>query len=347
MRNGSALAVKITRWSSASFGVLSRGTRVRAFFDSYRIVHQIRSEPLRDEARRMAKALEKEFGTTNYISQELSYQAHLNPFGEHVPMIDYVRHPAGLTPLETVQFVHANGGVLSINHIFGTSRAPKGVDVDDPASARAYEDKRYKNLLSEKAYGADILEVGYPSRVLPMTSFLRVWDELSKEGVYIAADGVSDTHTSNGGWFNGNNFVTWIWAQSKSIPDLVDGLHRGAMYFGNPVEYKGELRLTTDDGHQMGQIVVTQKAEHNIRIAISKLPAGARIRTVMNGVYGEAFTASGPAFEKTVKVASAARNFFRVEAYTADNRPLVFSNCIYFRPDDSGEIDRFKKTLCK
>jgi hypothetical protein len=102
-----------------------------------------------------------------------------------------------------------------------------------------------------------------------------------------------------------------IRAQSKSIPDLVDGLHRGAMYFGDPVVYKGELRLTTDDGHQMGQIVVTQKPEHDIRIAISKLPAGARVRTVTNGIYGESFTASGPAFEKTVKVASATRTFFR------------------------------------
>lgn len=332
---------------AASFGVLSRGPRVRCFFDSYRIVHQIKSEPLRAEAWRMAKAFEQEFGTTNYVSQELSFQAHLNPFGEHVPMIDYLKHPAGFSPRETVEFVHANGGVLSINHIFGTSKAPKGVDVDDPASARAYEDKRYQNLLAEKAYGADILEVGYPSRVLPMASFLRVWDELSKEGVYIAADGVSDTHSSNGGWFNGNNFVTWIWARSKSVADLVDGMRRGAMYFGNPVEYKGELRLTTDDGHQMGQIVVTSKPEHNVRIAISKLPAGARIRTVVNGIYGESFIASGPTFEKTVKAPSAGRNFFRVEAYTSDNRPLVFSNPIYFRGDDAAEIGNFKRAICK
>jgi hypothetical protein len=331
----------------ASFGVLSRGVRVRCFFDSYRIVHQIKSEPLRAEAWRMAKALEQEFGTINYVSQELSYQAHLNPFGEHVPMIDYVKHPAGLSPRETVEFVHANGGVVSINHIFGTSKAPKGVDVDDPKSARAYEDKRYHNLLAEKTYGADILEVGYPSRVLPMASFLRVWDELSKEGVYIAADGVSDTHSSTGGWFNGNNFVTWIWARSKSVPDLVDGIRRGAMYFGNPVEYKGELRLTTDDGHQMGQIVVTQKPEHNIRISISKLPAGAQVRTVTNGVYGETFTTSSALFESTVKVPSAAREFFRVEVYTADDRPLVFSNPIYFRPDDADGISSFKRTVCK
>lgn len=119
------------------------------------------------------------------------------------------------------------------------------------------------------------------------------------------------------------------------------------MYFGDPVKYKGDLRLTTDDGHQMGQIVVTRKREHNIRISISKLPAGAQVRTVANGIYGETFTSSGATFEKTVKVATTDRNFFRVEAFTADNRPLVFSNPIYFRPDDSAEISSFKKAVCK
>src|SRR5262249_1877038 len=162
----------------------------------------------------------------NYVSQELSYQAHLNPFGEHVPMIDYVKNPAGLSPEETVNFVHANGGICSVNHIFGTTRAPRGVDVDDPAQARQFGEQRRPALIASKCYGVDILEVGYPVRVLPMTSFLRVWDGLSNAGVYVVADGVSDTHTSNGGWFSGNNFVTWVWARSKSIADLVDGLRR-------------------------------------------------------------------------------------------------------------------------
>ncbi len=331
----------------ASFGVLSRGARTRALFDDYHITHQIKSEELRAEERRMAAHLEKEFGTTNYVSQELSYQAHLNPFGEHVQMIDYIKNPLGLNPRETVDFVHANGGVVSVNHIFGTSRAPKGVDVDDPVQARKYEEKRQQNLLNERMYGADILEVGYPVRVLPMTSFLRVWDSLSRAGIYVMADGVSDTHTSNGGWFSGNNFVTWIWASSKSIPDLVDGLHRGAAYFGDPQLFHGRLQLTTDDGHRMGQVAVGKKASHNVLISIEGLPAGAKVRAVTAGQYSGDFAGAGPTFSRSVAVDTRSATFFRVEVYTAENKPLVFSNAIYFTPNDGEKIDAYKRTACK
>jgi hypothetical protein len=330
----------------ASFGVLTSGPRAHAFFDDYRITHQRQSEPLREEARRMAAALQKEFGTINYVSQELSYQAHLNPFGERVPMIDYIRHPAGLTPKETVDFVHANGGVCSLNHIFGTSRAPRGVDVDDPVSARRFEDKRLQDLISSRCFGVDILEVGYPVRVLPMTSFLRVWDALSNAGVYVMADGVSDTHTSNGGWFSGNNFVTWIWARSKAIPDLVDGLRRGAAYFGDPTKYKGELRLTTEDGHSMGQIVVGGQPRHQVSIGVTNLPAGAKIRTVTGGKDGADYTATGT-FQQRVEVDTARPTFFRIEVYTAEGKPLVFSNPIYFAGAEAKDISAYKRTVCK
>ena len=330
----------------ASFGVLTSGPRAHAFFDDYRIAHKLKSEPLRDEARRMAAALQKEFGTTNYVSQELSYQAHLNPFGEHVPMIDYAKHPSGLSPQETVGFVHENGGICSLNHIFGTTRAPKGVDVDDPKSAIAFEQKRMKDLIASRCYGVDILEVGYPQRVLPMASFLRVWDGLSNAGIYVVADGISDTHTSNGGWMSGNNFVTWVWARSKSIADLVDGLRRGAAYFGDPVQDKGEMRLTTDDGHSMGQVVVGGKASHTVTISITALPAGSKVRTVLSGKYGEDFTAGGK-FEKSMAVDTAQPGFFRVEVYTAQGKPLVFSNPIYFARAGAGGINAYKRAACR
>jgi hypothetical protein len=290
--------------------------------------------------------LQKEFGTVNYVSQELSYQAHLNPFGKHVPMIDYAKNPAGLSPKDTVDFVHANGGICSLNHIFGTTRAPKGVDVDDAESARKFEEKRLNDLIASRCYGVDILEVGYPRRVLPMASFLRVWDGLSNAGIYLVADGISDTHTSNGGWISGNNFVTWVWARSKSIADLVDGLRRGAAYFGDPVQYKGELRLSTDDGHNMGQVVVGGKASHRMNISITALPAGSKVRTVISGKYGEDFTAAGK-FEKSLAVATDKPGFFRVEVYTAQGKPLVFSNPIYFAQAGGPGVNAYKRAACR
>lgn len=332
---------------AASFGVLTKGKRAHAFFDDYRIIHQLKSEPLREEARQMAAALEKEYGVTNYVGQELSYEAHLNPLGEHIPMIDYLKHPEGLDPAETVKFVHLNGGVCSLNHIFGTSRPPRGVDPENPESARAFEDKKIQELTASRCFGADVLEVGYPVRVLPMPSFLRVWDALSNAGVVVVANGVSDSHSSTGGWFDGNNFVSWVWAQSKSKADIIDAFRRGNVFFGDPAQFKGQLTLSTDDGHQMGQVVITHKPSHQLKIHIEGLPAGARVRTVAAGKYGRDFTAAGGHFDQVVDVETSQRTFFRVETYLSNGRPLVFSNPIYFVPSEPAEkISPYKRAVC-
>jgi hypothetical protein len=332
---------------AVSFGVLTSGPMVRAFFDDYRIHHELQGEALRDEARAMAARYQKEYGVINYVGQELSFQAHMNPLGQRVPMIDYVKHPAGLTPRETSDFVHANGGILSLNHIFGTSRPPAGLNPKDPDSVRSFEDGRIRELTEHRVYGADILEVGYPTRVLPMTSFLRVWDALSAAGIDVVGNGISDTHGSVNGWYAGNNFVSWVWGRSASMADIVDGFRRGEVYFGDPVQFKGTLTLTTSDGHRMGSVVVTKKPEHRLNVKIEGLPVGARVRIVTNGQAGAEETSSGPMFEKQLPVDTSTPAFLRVEAYTAQGRPLVFSNPIYFRTEPGATISASKRVICQ
>ena len=331
---------------AVSFGVLTRGPLARVFFDDYKIEHELQGEALRDVARAMAARYQKEYGVINYVGQELSFQAHMNPIGLRVPMIDYVKHPAGLSPRETSDFVHANDGVLSLNHIFGTSRPPAGLNPKDPDSVRQFEDARIRELTESRVYGADILEVGYPTRVLPMTSFLRVWDALSGAGIDVVGNGISDTHGSLNGWYDGNNFVSWVWARSTSIADIVDGFRRGDVYFGDPVQFNGTLTLTTSDGHRMGSVVVTKKREHQVNARIEGLPSGARVRMVTNGQAG-AEEMPGKMFEKQLRVDTSSQAFVRVEAYTAEGRPLVFSNPIYFRTEPAGTISAHKRVRCQ
>jgi hypothetical protein len=333
---------------AVSFGVLTKGPLARAFFDDYRIDHQLQGEALRDEARAMAARYQKEYGVINYIGQELSFDAHMNPLGDRVPMIDHVKHPAGLNARETSDFVHANGGVLSLNHIFGTNAPPAGFDPKDPESVRRLEDLRIRELTDNRVYGADILEVGYPTRVLPMKSFLRVWDALSSAGIDVVGNGISDTHGSVAGWYNGNNFISWVWAHSASVADIVDGFRRGDVYFGDPVQFKGGvLTLTTDDGHRMGSVVITSKPEHRVTVKLAGLPAGARVRIVTNGQAGAEETPGTASFEKQVRVSTSAPAFVRAEAFTAEGRPLVFSNPIYFRTDSSAPVSEFKRVVCR
>ncbi len=334
---------------AVSFGVLTKGPLARAYFDDYRIHHEIQGEALREEARKMAARYQQEYGVVNYVGQELSYQAHMNPIGERVPMIDYVKHPAGLTARETSDFVHANGGVLSLNHIFGTNQPPPSLDPRDPASVRMFEDARIRELIGSRVHGADILEVGYPVRVLPMASFLRVWDALSSAGIDVVGNGISDTHGSmRNGWYQGNNFISWVWARSHSPADIVDGFRRGEVYFGDPVQFTGTLTLTTDDGHRMGSVVLTKKAQHRVNVKIEGLPAGARVRSVVDEQTGLEERATGASFERSMHLDTSKSGFVRVEAYTADGRPLVFSNPIYFRGDESpGKISAHKRVVCQ
>jgi hypothetical protein len=333
---------------AVSFGVLTKGPLARAYFDDYRIDHQLQGEALRDEARAMAARYQKEYGVINYVGQELSFDAHMNPLGERVPMVDHVKHPMGLNARETSDFVHANGGVLSLNHIFGTNAPPAGFDAQDPASARRLEDLRIRELTENRVYGADILEVGYPTRVLPMPSFLRVWDALSSAGIDVVGNGISDTHGSVAGWYNGNNFVSWVWAHSASVADIVDGFRRGDVFFGDPVQFKGgALTLTTDDGHRMGSVVVTTKPAHMVTAKLQGLPAGARVRLVTNGEAGAEEAPGAALFEKQVRVNTSTPTFVRVEAFTAEGRPLVFSNPLYFRTDSSAPISEFKRVICR
>jgi hypothetical protein len=333
---------------AVSFGVLTRGPVARAFFDDYTIHHELQGEALRNEARAMAARYQQEYGVINYVGQELSFAAHMNPLGDRVPMIDYLKHPAGLSARQTSEFVHANSGILSLNHIFGTNRPPAGVNVTDPDSVRTFEDRRIRELIESRVYGADLLEVGYPTRVLPMASFLRVWDALSAAGVDVVGNGISDTHGSLNGWYDGNNFISWVWARSASVSDIVDGFRRGEVYFGDPVQFKGRLTLATDDGHRMGSVVVTKKPQHRVNVKIDELPAGARVRLVTNGHAGADERPATSTFERQVRVDTTTAAFVRIEAYTAEGRPLVFGNPIYFRTDETGPaISAAKRVVCR
>jgi hypothetical protein len=132
------------------------------------------------------------------------------------------------------------------------------------------------------------------------------------------------------------------------MADIVDGFRGGDVYFGDPVQFKGRLTLTTDDGHRMGSVVVTKKVQHRVNVKIEGLPAGARVRTVMNGQAGVEESAAASGFERSIRVDTAKPAFFRVEAYTAEGRPLVFSNPVYFRSDEAGStISAHKRVTCQ
>jgi hypothetical protein len=281
----------------------------------------------------MAQALTEEFGAVNYVGQEFSYRAHLNAFGDNVPMLDHDQFPLGLDQQETATFIQRNGGICSMNHIYGTSRPPNNRDVLDPAAVREWENEQITRLTKSYCYGTDMLEVGYPIRILPIESHLRVWDALSANQVYVTGNGTSDTHGNNaGGWLHGNNFVTWAYASSKSQADLMEGLRLGRAYFGDPAKFQGTVCVSTEEGYVMGQVVVTKAPNHRVNLDIVGLMEGAKIEAIINGLAAKEWIADGPVFHQTLDINTAEPTFVRLSVWRPDGRPLVFSNPVYFAP---------------
>ena len=131
-----------------------------------------------------------------------------------------------------------------------------------------------------------------------------------------------------------NNLVTWIWARSTEAADLLDGLRRGHAYFGDITSFDGSLDLTTDSGHTMGTVVVTDRASVDVTVSLDGLEIGDRIDLVDGGVVSTTWTASAETFSAEVPVAVTADatqdQVVRLEVYSSVDREKALSNPVAF-----------------
>lgn len=277
---------------------------------------------------------------------EISYAGrHLNEFSVGTQLLDYEalldeferRNPAS-TPVDprsyrrfltsrAVEAVHARGGLVSLNHVFGTGT----VDAT-PGDRNAVLDA----LVGERLYGADLLEVGYRDRGgHGLADHLWVWDQLALAGLPAVGIGVSDSHGgSNARWRSApNNFVSWIHAASPSKRDLIEGLRAGRVFFGDIVLFDGEVELTAPGGVRMGDTLVTSAAKVPVTVSIDGLEAGDRVHVVESGRRAAQHEVEGARFRIVHEVALPADGggFVRVEVYGREGREKVFSNPIYLR----------------
>jgi hypothetical protein len=272
---------------------------------------------------------------------EVSYHRHLNVYTpEPFPMPEYdalhaasgLADPSGWYPDDiamsdavarmVVDQVHTLGGIVSTNHIFGTT------EVTTPAieTKEAIRDQ----LLSVDAFGVDMLEVGYRQRGRPLPDHLWVWDELAMAGIPLIGVGVTDSHTGTRGetQTKPNNFVSWIMATSSARADLYDGLARGRVWFGDPLLYDGAVELSTPTGFRMGQVVVSDQLDHALRIALDGLAAGDVVRLIRNGAEVASWTATGSALsvQQVTQLSPLADTHDRIEVTDVLGKEKVYSN---------------------
>jgi len=320
-----------------------RGARATVRFDDLRIEQELSGEPVFDRQKKLIEAVGREYPKLHQLQGvEASWVGHhLNEFSVDTRLVDYAalekERPADETPAayrervtrRVVEEIHGRGGLVSFNHMFGTMMEGK--------ERRATREEVLEQLVAERVYGADILEVGYRDRGgHPLEAHLWVWDQLAQHELFLVGTGVSDSHggPSQRWRTDQNNFVSWIYARSPSKEDLIAGLRAGRVFFGDIVLFDGTLDLTTSRGARMGQIVVRDPsvASEAVTVRIDGLTAGDSVRLLASGAEVARWVADGATFRQTHEVALDAQRptVVRVEVYAADGTAKVLSNPLTF-----------------
>ncbi len=195
-----------------------------------------------------------------------------------------------------------------------------------------------RRLVRERAFGADLLEVGYQFRGRPIRDHLALWDHLAGVDAFLTGVGVTDLHNSTPWLGVKNRFATWVEADTLSQADLLRGLNLGRACFGDPflVGSDAYVDLHHSDGDfVMGDVVVSSLSQAPLRLEgrISAAAMNASVVTVHPaGTDTTRLELLGPAFAESVMVDIYDRCHVRVElADPVAESILLASNPIYFR----------------
>jgi hypothetical protein len=338
-----------------SIGIESRKRKLtRVLFDDFRIEQSLAGGQAFEAQQRLIDEIALDYPTIRQLQGvEVSYLGpHINVFAVDTALPDYdlliaesgislanvdkrdYMELRRLVVKRIVQAVHRTGGLVSLNHRLGPKRA--GVIRSSLASElRQHREKVAQDLVRTGAYRADLLEVGYRHRGgHDLADHLWLWDELAKNGLHLVGTGVSDSH---GGttqrWLEGtNNFVSWVYADAPDKPELIDGMRRGRVFFGDIVDFDGTVDLATDRGLVMGQIVLTDRADASVTFEATGLDAGDQIQVVESGRTTSRHRAKGSTFSHTERFALTPDQpaVVRFEVYDATGKAKVFSNPITF-----------------
>jgi hypothetical protein len=304
---------------------VSGAGRAEFYLDSLVIERERVGEPLLEAARGLADALSGE-ALIHHVGQEISYAAHLNAYGSEIPLVDYRAHPHGLTPREAVAHIHRHGGLASLNHFFGIQTSM--LSHRFPAS-RANFLASLERLIANHAYGVDLLEVGYRSRGHGLDAFVELWDGLAEAGIRLVGVGVSDSHDADVGWSEGpNNFISWIYAASRSERDLLEGLGAGRVFFGDPTRFRGLLDIRGDDGGRMGETRILGRGLYGVTFRAEGLAPGQTLRLIRDGRVVQTLEPETSSLARRAMIDVQGPGFVRLEVMEGEQR-IALSNPLY------------------
>ena len=227
---------------------------------------------------------------TQHHGVEISlYGGHQNWFGPTLHLPDYSGLPLlpgndDVASARLVQQAHEVGGLVSLNHPFGTGEGPLLPDAQQEARRQALASA----LISNRALGCDLIEVAFPSRNgVSLARHVAVWDALSRNAIVLTGTDVNDNH-GGGDWLTAPlRFLTMAWAPDRTMPTLLTALAAGRIYVADPVGFGGTLDLVIDTGATMGAVAVVTKQLTTLTVIATGLPGGSTV-SVVQGVVDRA-----------------------------------------------------------
>lgn len=285
-----------------------------------------------------AAEIGKLYDVTPFVSFEISSAGeHKNCFTTSVPTIDYQKYNYQVSPYEAVKHVKKHGGIFAFNHPLAIEPLKrKQFTREQRLSIIA---KIAANLLANGAYGANLLEVGFPigRNGFSAEEYLLLWDMLSCGGLFLCGYGSSDCHRNNVNWYDGNNFAAYIGVNAElshpiSEEAFIEAMKKGRAYSGNPVKLKGEIVFETVDGHQQGTVFDTKNTKSvDIVFHAKKTEPGWKFRLVENGleIYKETLTSTEFTHNSVLKCSEETVNFQRAELYDENDICIMITNPIY------------------
>lgn len=341
------------------FGIESRNNEsATCYFDDLRIDFASTGQPVFDWQRAELDAYNaRDEGVRHIQGIEHSHSPrHMLEYGPNTPLPDWIAYEA-LSPgfnngwlvnwqahqdfigYRISELGHERGAAISYAHPFGTGTAMLPTTMTKEALLT--------QLLANRAYNSDCLEVGYRQRERPMGDHLWVWDRLALNGVYLTGLGVSDAHGADlEGFLTDPTFsiTQYIYADTNNESDLAEALRAGRTYFADPVIFDGTMDIETDTGALMGAIVVTDRPAVGATIRLRDVAVGDTARVIDSGALESTTLLDETHADIPVQVAvdPATGSFVRAEVYSAlaGRTEKAFSNPIYFRDDvPEGGID--------
>jgi hypothetical protein len=272
----------------------------------------------------------------HYRAYEISLVRHMNWYGgdqtlPEFPSPPYRNNDPAVTE-SMVEFLHKHGGIVCWNH---------PMDIEKKGSLA-------KLMIERNNLGADLMEINRD----PQDDLLWVLDVAARNAIFFTAVGSSDDHDGNAWLDRPLRGVTYTWARSTALKDLIASLKAGASWFVDPVAYRGAVDIRHCGATIMGGVAVTRARRVELELVFADLPLDATIEVITGVVDRPGLADIAPKTSVTTVPAAQLQDdryvttvtpgdglYVRTQVRTAQNTVVAVSNpCWLLREAPPGGI---------